>query len=164
MCLVVFNRLAEDDFSYSSPMTLSSPPLQFSSFFFSTLIFPLLFLFLYSFLSFDDLSSMVVVLSLGEAIWSPRCYDYTMSIAPEVPHNHTHTNTRKHTTVPVFSHLFFLTFILYIILSTNTQPTIPVLVVHASVCVVCGVLVLYPCVFAGHCINSHQIRSHGRKG
>ena len=28
--------------------------------------------------------SMVVVLSLGEAIWSPRCYDYTMSIAPEV--------------------------------------------------------------------------------
>lgn len=26
----------------------------------------------------------VVVLSLGEAIWSPRTYDYTMSIAPEV--------------------------------------------------------------------------------
>ena len=26
----------------------------------------------------------MVVLSLGEAIWSPRCYDYTMSIAPEV--------------------------------------------------------------------------------
>lgn len=27
---------------------------------------------------------MVAVLSLGEAIWSPRTYDYTMSIAPEV--------------------------------------------------------------------------------
>ena len=27
---------------------------------------------------------MIVVLSLGEAIWSPRTYDYTMSIAPEV--------------------------------------------------------------------------------
>ena len=27
---------------------------------------------------------MVIVLSFGEAIWSPRCYDYTMSIAPEV--------------------------------------------------------------------------------
>lgn len=26
----------------------------------------------------------VVILSLGEAIWSPRLYDYTMSIAPEV--------------------------------------------------------------------------------
>ena len=26
----------------------------------------------------------VVTLSLGEAIWSPRTYDYTMSIAPEV--------------------------------------------------------------------------------
>lgn len=26
---------------------------------------------------------MVVLLSLGEAIWSPRTYDYTMSIAPE---------------------------------------------------------------------------------
>jgi len=26
---------------------------------------------------------MVIVLSLGEAIWSPRTYDYTMSIAPE---------------------------------------------------------------------------------
>ena len=105
MCLVVFNRLAKDDFSYSSPMTLSSPPLQFSSFFFSTLIFPLLFLFLYSFLSFDDLSSMVVVLSLGEAIWSPRCYDYTMSIAPEVPHNHTHTNTPN-----TQLYLYFLTY------------------------------------------------------
>ena len=28
--------------------------------------------------------SMVIVLSFGEAIWSPRTYDYTMSIAPEV--------------------------------------------------------------------------------
>lgn len=27
---------------------------------------------------------MVVILSLGESIWSPRTYDYTMSIAPEV--------------------------------------------------------------------------------
>ena len=26
----------------------------------------------------------VVTLSLGEAVWSPRLYDYTMSIAPEV--------------------------------------------------------------------------------
>lgn len=26
---------------------------------------------------------MVIVLSLGEAVWSPRTYDYTMSIAPE---------------------------------------------------------------------------------
>ena len=26
----------------------------------------------------------VVLLSLGEALWSPRMYDYTMSIAPEV--------------------------------------------------------------------------------
>ena len=26
---------------------------------------------------------MVVLLSLGEAVWSPRVYDYTMSIAPE---------------------------------------------------------------------------------
>jgi dipeptide/tripeptide permease len=27
---------------------------------------------------------MIVVLTIGEAIWSPRLYDYTMSIAPEV--------------------------------------------------------------------------------
>jgi dipeptide/tripeptide permease len=27
---------------------------------------------------------MVVFISLGEAIWSPRLYDYVMSIAPEV--------------------------------------------------------------------------------
>ena len=26
----------------------------------------------------------VVVLSLGESIWSPRTYDYTMTVAPEV--------------------------------------------------------------------------------
>jgi Major Facilitator Superfamily len=33
---------------------------------------------------------MIVVLSLGEAIWSPRTYDYTMSIAPEVNNLHLH--------------------------------------------------------------------------
>lgn len=27
---------------------------------------------------------MVIFISLGEAIWSPRVYDYVMSIAPEV--------------------------------------------------------------------------------
>lgn len=36
----------------------------------------------------------MIVLSFGEAIWSPRLYDYTMSIAPEVPQN----------TLPLFSH------------------------------------------------------------
>lgn len=56
-----------------------------------------LFLVLFSWLSFHGLSSMVVVLSLGEAIWSPRCYDYTMSIAPEVPHTHTLIHTYSHT-------------------------------------------------------------------
>jgi hypothetical protein len=29
----------------------------------------------------------VVTLSFGEAVWSPRLYDYTMSIAPEVLHH-----------------------------------------------------------------------------
>lgn len=34
----------------------------------------------------------VVTLSFGEAIWSPRLYDYTMSIAPEVPPDDTLLN------------------------------------------------------------------------
>ena len=71
-------------------------PLLFSSLLFSSLLFSpstkinlhshLHFTSLHSyfFFFFDCWCSMVVVLSLGEAIWSPRCYDYTMSIAPEV--------------------------------------------------------------------------------
>ena len=30
----------------------------------------------------------VVFVSLGEAIWSPRWYDYSMSVAPEVSSSH----------------------------------------------------------------------------
>jgi hypothetical protein len=36
----------------------------------------------------------VVFVSLGEAIWSPRWYDYSMSVAPEVRASRDHIVSR----------------------------------------------------------------------